>query len=577
MRNPVIDVRGLTYWYPYSVVPVLKDVNLTVNEGEFVLLLGPSACGKTTLCLTFNGIIPHALGGQIEGEIVVRGRRVIDSTVSEMATQIGLVLQDYENQLIHIYVEDEVAFAPENLNVPEPVIRRRIRDSLDIVGLSGSEERYVHHLSGGEKQRLALASVLAMEPKILVLDEPTSNLDPSGTAEFFKAIHTLRRERDVTLVVVEHKVDEIIQNVDRVIVMDEGRIMAEGDPRKLFNETGEFLSQELGVWIPQPSELALGARKRNFAVDPFPLTVEEACQVFRTIPLRDYVAETQVFSAANERPTIEVKNLSYAYPTGPFAIKQVSVVVQRGEFVALVGANGSGKTTLAKLLVGLIKPPPARVFIGGLDASYMTVGKLAEKVGYVFQNPDHQFLADSVFDEVVWSLRFRERGSDARQKSIKDKVAEVLELCQLKGLEERNPFSLSVGQRRRLSIASMLALDQDVMILDEPTIGQDKANVDTIGRILSELNRNAKTVVVITHDMRFVAEYARSVTVLHEGGIIYHGSVTELFQNAELLTQASLRQPTICTLIHKLRGVGLKVPPTLLTLNGLLQVIGEKP
>jgi energy-coupling factor transport system ATP-binding protein len=593
-----IAVTGLRLRYPETGQVVLKGVNLRLRRGEVKLLLGPSGAGKSSLALTLNGLIPHQMEGEIRGTVEVFGESTQEATVSWLTSQVGMVFQDPEAQIATLTVEDEVAFGMENLLVAPEAMPVRIAAALRRVGLESMEQRSTEALSGGQKQRLALASALAMGASVLVFDEPTANLDPAGASEFFSLLARLKSE-GATILIIEHNLDELIPYVDSLDVLDsEGIIAASGTPREILQIESDRL-EVLGVWKPQVSELADALHKRGVDILPYPLTVDEAAGALqpvlnRTQPAhvqhsmddgREFAAQRAPRSsmddggqprsssadvrsgdvegyrpssidergalwAANSRPssTISIEDLTYTFPDGTEALRGASLRIEQGAFHAIVGPNGSGKTTLARHMVGLLRTQQGAVRVLGDEVGRLSPGELSRRVAYVFQNPEHQFVTLNVYDELAYSLR-------ARGISEAKTTEAVERLLKQFGLEERrrsNPFSLSQGQKRRLSVATMLALEPQVLILDEPTFGQDRRNARRIMEHLRELNSKGVTIVIITHDMKLVAEYATSLSIMVDGQVVFEGPPLEAFDDDALMGAASLVPPPIFSLSRRL-------------------------
>jgi energy-coupling factor transporter ATP-binding protein EcfA2 len=557
--SSLIQVKNLTYTYENESEPVLKDVSLTIDQGEFVLIVGPSGSGKSTLCQVFNGIIPNVLGGDVQGEVIVDGKAVFDVEVKDMSTSLGIVFQDPDAQLCNIYVEDEIAFSAENLKVDPVEIRQRIKDTLDRVGLSGFEQRKVFELSGGQKQKVGIASVLSMKPKILILDNATANLDPQATKDVFDLLKALHEEHGHTIIVVENKIDDIIHLVDRIIVMDAGKIVSDGPPRQIISQSGKEL-MEMGVWIPEISELALRLQDEGFTFDQFPISVHDAYLEMKDRWNKSYHMITYPSRNEMKEDIIVVKNLSYMYPNGTKALNNVSFSIKKGDFVAILGTNGSGKTTLVKHLMGIIKPPKGKVFLKGEDISKRTLLEMTEDVSYVFQNPEHQFVTENVLEECIYSLKVK-HGINKNQEvseEILEKGIHSLKQINLYEARDKNPFMLSGGEKRRLSVVASIAMGQDIIILDEPTTGQDYASATKLLELCYELNRNGKTVIMINHDIRLVCRWVNTALVMHQGNLIFNGDVHDLFLNEDVCRKASLIEPPISQLAKKLSAGDLK-------------------
>ena len=552
MIDPIVKVSGLTYYYEGQEQPVLRDVDLEVYPGEFLLLIGPSGCGKSTLALSLNGIIPLVLGGRIKGRVSIDGIDTRSSSVHELSSRVGIVFQDPESQLCNLYVEEEVGFGPSNLLLEPAEVERRVDQALADVGQRDLRRRLIYELSGGQKQRVAIASVLAMEPDVLVLDEASANLDPMAAANTFDLIETINRETGTTVILIEHNVDRVMGRADRLVVMEDGRIIGDEQPRNFMRDRGRFVMDTLGLRIPQACEVGLRMEEKGLRFDPFPLDGPEAVQALGSRSERIRVRRAGASlprPGQRQEPVVEVHDLSFTYPNGTEALKDVSLRIDRGDVVAILGENGSGKTTLSSLLVGLNKPTSGGGTVCGLDLAQASVRQLSSRIGYVFQYPEHQFVEDKVQDEVAFGLRAQKWPSE----EIAARVTETLRIMGLEGAVDKHPLALSMGEKRRLSVATMLILDTDVLILDEPTTGQDRDSMDNIMRVMMDANRNGTTIVLITHDMDLVARYCDKVAVMDEGELIFHGPAIELCRDPSIIRLGSLVLPEVYELAQRLR------------------------
>jgi energy-coupling factor transport system ATP-binding protein len=516
-------------------------VDLEVGEGEFVVVMGPSGAGKSTLCVSLNGLIPNFLRGRMEGEVRIRGRSTREGKVGEFAREVGLVFQDFEAQLFSTNVELEVAFGPENFQVEHEEMARRVRDALERVRLAGFEGRQPATLSGGQKQRLAIASVLAMEPRILCLDEPTTDLDPVGKLGVFEIAEELRSVDDVTLIVVEHETEETL-DADRIVILQDGAVVRDRPAREVLRDVE--LLEESGI-------MPLGVARFFHELGPkerLPLTPEEGIEEFRrrswlVNPERheELLAADKAREKGYGEALIEVEDLSFRYPSGVAALEGVDLEIRQGEFLAILGQNGSGKTTLVKHFNGLLKPTEGEVRVGGVESVKQGIRRLGERVGYVFQNPDHQIFSDTVFDEVAFGPNIREMEED----EIGERVSEALAAVGLEGRGGEDPFSLTKGERQRVAVASVLAVRPEVLILDEPTTGLDYAEQKRMMGLVRDLNEAGSTIIIVTHTMWVVAEYAHRAAVVQDGRVALRGSVREVLAREDDLREAALRPPHI--------------------------------
>lgn len=527
-------------------------------------MMGHGGAGKSTLCYCLNALIPKFFKGTYEGRVLIKGTEVGQSRVYDMSRLVGLVFQDFESQLFSTNVELEVAFGPENYGVPREEIRRRIDKYLTFVRLAELRNREPASLSGGQKQRLAIASILAMEPEVLVMDEPTTDLDPIGRDEVLSVAGELERQGR-TLLIVDHE-PETAQGADLVFLMKEGHLVRQGAPREVLTDVPLVL--DCGVMPPQVVELF---HKLNWP--ELPWTVEEALQLFREAPLRLKPEARDMLRRMDDARTREVKDqvilaakgLGYVYEEGNVeALRDVDLQIRAGEFVAIIGQNGSGKTTLAKQFNGLLHPTRGEVLVDGASTRTLSRAALARAVGYVFQNPDHQIFARTVREEVA----FGPRNFGMDEAEIEERVAEALRVVGLEGYEERDPFALTKGERQRVAVASVLATRPRVVILDEPTTGLDYPQQRRMMDMLATLNRMGHTVIIITHSMWVVTEYATRTLVMKDGRVIRDGPTREVFADEETLAEAFLKPPPIVRLGNRL-GV------TALTVDEMLEVVAR--
>lgn len=547
MADPVIQIQDLQYKYRGQKVFALEGINLEMNRGEFMVVMGPSEAGKSTLAATINGLIPHFHIGKLKGDVVVLGRNTRENTVAQMAEVVGMVFQDFEAQLFSTNVDLEVAFGPENFAVEREEIKRRIEENLNYVGLEAYRKRAPSTLSGGQKQKLAIASVLALKPTILVMDEPTTDLDPISKMGVFEITHRLCKRDDLTLMIIEHETEEALY-ADKLAFIKEGKLVKVGPARELLKDVE--LMAELGL-------MPLGIPKffKSMGSATLPLTPEEGVAAFQksgwNIPQKTYdtlVASEKAALAKLDTPIIQCRDLEHEYNPGVKALAGVSMEIFEGDMVAIVGQNGSGKTTLAKHFNGLLMPTAGEILVHGETTKSQGVFKLGHRVGYVFQNPDHQIFSETVFDEVAFSPRLRK----LTDEEVKNCVSEALEAVGLSGFEQEDPFSLTKSGRQRVAVAAILAAKPEVLILDEPTTGLDYAQQRGLMDKVRKLNENGSTIIFVTHHMWVVAEYAKRVYVMKDGKVLLNGTTREVFSHGDELQNAFLRPPHFVEFTNKL-------------------------
>ena len=536
---PAITIQNLSFTYQGSQEPALAGVNLSVTDGQFVAVMGHAGCGKSTLCMCLNALIPRFLRGRVEGKVLVKDRDVARSSIRDMAQLVGLVFQDFESQLVATTVEQELAFGPENYAVPKEELLRRVNKYLALIQLDELRFRQQATLSGGQRQLLAIASVLALETPILVLDEPTTDLDPVHRKE------VLSIARQVSLggrivIMVEHE-SEAVVDADQIVLMSAGKIVACDRPDRLLSQVDLMI--ESGVRPLQLVELF-----HKLGIPQAPITVDESLAVIRDTGLKVNRTAEPVRVGKTDA-ILEVLGVSYVYNEGNVkALDHVSLKVGDGEFLALLGKNGSGKSTLAKVLSGLLQPVGGSVLAHGKPIAAMSRSALAQFVGYVYQNPDYQIFAATVYQEVS----FGPRNFGVPEDEIKIRVAQALASVELEGYENRDPFGLTRGERQRVAVASILVSRPRVLILDEPTTGMDYQQQRGMMEVLTRLNRAGHTIIVITHSMWVTSEYARRTVVMVDGGIVLDGATPEVFANEEALAGANLKAPPIVELGNRL-------------------------
>ncbi|HXJ35188.1 MAG TPA: energy-coupling factor transporter ATPase [Candidatus Eisenbacteria bacterium] len=529
-----VETRALTCRYDGRERPALEDVSLRLGAGTLTLVMGATGAGKTTLASCLARIVPCFTPATVSGEVRLGDQLVSDRTVGDLAGTIGMVFQDFEAQLFSTDVTQEVVFGLEQMGVPPARMPERIAAALGAVGLTGFEGRDPTTLSGGEKQRLAIAGLLALEPDILVLDEPTTDLDPVGRREVLGVLDGATA-RGRTVVLVEH--DTVAaERADLVVLLQSGRVIAAGPPALVLGDAKRC--ETAGVRPPDAARVfaALGL------ADP-PLDVETAADRLRARRLVPVPPTAPDPPPRAREPLVRIEHVTHRYGDGREALRDVSLTVGRGDLLALVGRNGSGKTTLAKHMNGLLAPTDGRVLLAGTDIATLSLEGVAGRVGFVFQDPDHQLFAATVADEVAFGPRNLGLAADEVAARVDEALAAV-------GLADRSadPFLLDKGARQRLAVASVLAMRPETLVLDEPTTGLDHPEQVRMLELLRALNAAGRTIVIITHTPWVIAEYAERVVLLAQGRIGYDGPVRGFFADPALVAHASFRAPDVTRL-----------------------------
>lgn len=557
---PLLRVRELGIRHDGADAAAPASASFDVARGEVVLLLGPSGAGKSTLALALNGLIPHAVPATVDGTVLVDGRDTRTTPVAQLSTHVGMVFQDPDAQLVTGTLLDEVAFGPENLRLPVDEVLARTESALRRVGLWDRRDENPDRLSGGGRQRLAIACALAMGSPLLVLDEPTANLDPQGIEEVYAALGELVAAGDRAIVLVEHNLDAVVGITDRVVVLDAaGRTVAEGSVDEILRARAEEL-HALGVWLPTSTLAALRLRAAGWELDPLPTDPAELRAALESAAAPPSAVRNSVsaaVSAADPAPTPDsaASGLNTAQGDAPLItvrglrtrrgrteiLHGIDLDVHAGEFVAIVGANGAGKTTLLQSIAGVVPVPRGRVTVAGTDVARADVHTLSRRIGFVFQNPEHQFIAHTVFDELAHGLRLQKLPDD----EVRARTLDVLRRFGLEDKADVHPFLLSGGQKRRLSVGTALVAGAPVLALDEPTFGQDRARADELMHLLRGLSEAGTTILVVTHDMQLVTEYAHRTVIVGDGRITADAATADVFADDALLRSVGLRQPPL--------------------------------
>jgi energy-coupling factor transporter ATP-binding protein EcfA2 len=564
----LVDVQGLRFTYPPlrpedRPTAALKDISLQVDEGESVAIMGPTGAGKSTLCMALAGLIPHATGGTIGGNVWVEGLNTKRHRPAGLFSHVGLVFQDASSQLFNSTAESEVAFGLESLGLPPSIIRERVEWALQTVRMEALSARPPYQLSGGQQKRLAIASVLAMRPPVLVLDEPSGGLDPVGKAEVVDVLRRLQQEHRCAVVLAEQDSEIVAPFVDRVLLLDHGRPLREGSPEEIFNDVETM--QNLGLQCPQAAELAhqlsqSGSRTYHFISRP--AAREALAPLFqRSGPIHPSPSQAPSTGPAEAAPVchaprIRLEAVTYTYQGDVVGVQDLHLEVPPGAYLAVVGPNGAGKSTTARLMNGLLRPTSGQVWVGKELTTDRLVGELAHQVGLCFQNPDHQIFCDTVHAELDFGLRNMGIDEAEREKRIEEALQQFGLLKEV----DTPPALLGYGQRRLVTLAALYAMRPPVWVLDEPTVGLDAQTGQRLMSLVRGLNRQGHTIILITHDMRLVAAEAPRVLVLKEGAPLWDGTPRELFSRPELIEQARLALPEITALSWDLHELGMPAP-----------------
>ncbi len=516
-----------------------------------MLLLGPSGSGKSTAALAVNGLIPQSLSADLIGAVETDGLNATTTPTATLSEHVAMVFQDPDAQVVTASVLDEVCFALENMRLDVAEILDRAEAALRTVGLWERRADSPDVLSGGARQRLAIASALAMRTPLLVLDEPTANLDPAGSDEVYAVLRDIVADGSRSILLIEHDVDAALAITDRVVVLDRsGRTAFSGDARTVLTEHHAEIAS-LGVWLPMATEAARQLESAGFALPTVPLTMPA---LVRELDALDLPAPGRPPAQESDRSTlIQVRDLTIRRGERTL-LDRVSLDVREGDFLAIVGPNGAGKTTLVQSITGVMRPPKRHVHIDGMDAATRNTRALARRVGFVFQNPEHQFVANSVADELAFGLRAH-GDADGRQLSadeIDERVERMLARLGLAEHRDVHPFLLSGGQKRRLSVGTAIIVGAPILALDEPTFGQDRERADELMSMLDDLRDAGSTIIIVSHDMQLVAEHASRVVVVADGRITADGGPAGIFSDRDLLTAHSLRQPPLAQAMSRL-------------------------
>ena len=540
MNETILEFRDFSFQYSAQAKPTLHGINLTIRKGEKILIAGPSGCGKSTLAHCINGLIPFAYRGEMQGSVKVGGRETKELGLFELSRTVGTVLQDSDGQFIGLTVAEDIAFALENDCVGEPELHERVRRTASVVDMESHLLHAPNELSGGQKQRVALAGVMVDDVDLLLFDEPLANLDPATGKQTIELIDEIQKETGAAVIIIEHRLEDVLhRDVDRIVLMSEGRILADAAPDELLSLgllADNGIREPLYLTALKYAGVAVTPEMRPGSIRTIRLSEADKEKLrawFRSAPAR---------APRPARPLLlEAEGLSFAYANGHDALRDVSVRVEEGELVAIVGTNGAGKSTFSKLICGFETPQAGTIRFKGGEWMSLSIKERADHVGYVMQNPNQMISKVMIFDEVALGLRTR----GVPEEEIRPRVEETLRICGLWPFRNWPISALSFGQKKRVTIASILVLRPEMIILDEPTAGQDYRHYTEIMEFLRELNGLGVTVLLITHDMHLMLEYAERAIVFSDKSVICSASSASVLTDPEVIRRAKLKETSL--------------------------------
>ncbi|WP_433746999.1 ABC transporter ATP-binding protein [Falsibacillus pallidus] len=546
MKKPMIEFHNFSFKYRSQAQPTLHDVNLTIYEGEKVLIAGPSGSGKSTLAHCINGLVPLYYRGDISGSLKVMGKETKELDIFSISKMVGTVLQDSDAQFIGLSVAEDMAFALENEALPQKEMIERVEDIARMVEMDQFLHHSIHQLSGGQKQRVGLGGVMVNNAQILLFDEPLANLDPATGKYAMQLIERIRQECSSTIVIIEHRIEDVLdQNIDRIILMNEGRIVMDASPEEILctnilNENG--IREPLYIKALKQAGCPLLPAMNPQHIHSLELDAQQKGKLVQWA-----VQPMQKPTLKKAAPLLELEDIQFQYENGKPIIQNLSLSVHKGEMVSIIGKNGAGKSTLTKLICGFLKPSAGRILLNGRDIRKDTIKERALKIGLVLQNPNAMISKNMIMDEV--SLGLAARGIN--KEEITKRVDSTLKICGLHPYRNWPVSALSYGQKKRVTIASILALAPDILILDEPTAGQDYQHYKEIMDFLVELNARGTTIILITHDMHLMLEYTPRAIVLADGEKIADGAATQVLREQEVIKRANLKETSLYLLAEK--------------------------
>lgn len=540
MKQPVIKFEDYGFQYHSQANPTLYNIDLTIYQGEKILIVGPSGSGKSTLANCINGLIPFSYPGESTGSLTLFDNEVKESSLFDVSKKVGTVLQDPDGQFIGLTVAEDIAFSLENEMVPQEEMRKRVLETAKTVRIDSHLDYSPQDLSGGQKQRVSLGGVLVDNVPILLFDEPLANLDPATGTQTIELIDRLRTERDTTMIIIEHRLEDVLyKEVDRIIVIVDGRIVADLPPNQLISTT---VLEEAGIREPlYVTALKYAGIQVTPEIEPAYITTLKLDEQAKDKVSKWYTTTHPESLTRPDKKVLEVNNLSFAYVEGVPVLEDVSFNVNKGEIVAIAGSNGAGKSTLSKVICGFEPTNQGSVLLGGENIQDWSITQIADNIGFVMQNPNQMISKTMIFDEVALGLLNRGLSED----EIKERVEETLKVCGLYPFRNWPISALSFGQKKRVTIAAVLVLRPEIIILDEPTAGQDFRHYTDIMEFLETLNAQGVTIIMITHDMHLMLEYAPRALVFSDGRLIADTTSADVLTNERLSQLASLKPTSL--------------------------------
>lgn len=545
MEQPVISFKNFTFQYFSQAEPTLYDINLDIMPGEKILIVGPSGCGKSTLGHCLNGLIPFAYKGKITGSLIIKGKETKNESIFALSKNVGTVLQDADGQFVGLNVGEDIAFALENDCIPLEEMKTRVHKVAQMVDMENFMARSCQELSGGQKQRVSLGGVMVDDVDILLFDEPLANLDPATGKKAIELIDEIYRETGKTCIIIEHRIEDVLHcDVDRIIVMDDGRILMDAPANEVLASNiliEHGIREPLYVTACKYAGITITPDMHPENIEKFDLSGNE--EILR----RWYQQSAVKMELDTKQPMLQVKNLSFSYDGVVPVLQDVSFTVHEHEMMAIVGKNGAGKSTMSKIIVGFEKPDSGELVLKDHDITDMSIKERGEVIGYVLQNPNQMICCTKIYDEVALVLRNQGLSED----EIRPRVEKALQICGLSPFIEWPISALSYGQKKRVTIASILVLEPKIIILDEPTAGQDYHHYSEIMSFLKQLNDAGQTIILITHDMHLMLEYTKRAVVLSGGRKVADTLASEVLINDEWIKEANLNKTSLYTLAHK--------------------------